>query len=62
MVAEKKRRGEDSVVVPAFDPKALQKPQGVEASELEVAIQQGLPRPADLGQVTIGLEQRAGMD
>ena len=38
---EEAARGEDGVVIPAFDTEALQRAQGVEAGGLEVAVQQG---------------------
>jgi hypothetical protein len=58
---EETPRAEDGVVVPAFNAEALQGLEGVEAGRLKVAIEDGLARPADLGEFAIGLEQGTGL-
>lgn len=50
----------EAVIVPAFDTPTLGRAPAVEVSALKIAVEQGLTRPADLRQPTIGGEQRAG--
>lgn len=52
---------ENGVIIPAFDAETLQGREGVEAGRFEVAIEDGLARPADLGKFAISLKQGTGL-
>ena len=54
---EMRRRG-DAIVIPPLDAEALQETQRVEPRVFQVAVEQRLARPADLGQPSLSVEQR----
>lgn len=58
--AEEVGGGGDRVIIPALDAQPLQETQPVEMGLIQVAIQQRLARPTNVGQVALCIQQRSG--
>lgn len=54
---EKAAGSEEGVIIPALDAKVLKRAESIEAGLLQVAVQDGLAGPADLGEMPVGIEE-----